>query len=124
MSFNSIQIKKIESNELLIKLIEDKINSKVLSKIKEKRLSGDQLTIKGAEVTFVVLPIIWAEISDLLPFKSAFDSLEKDRVNALQCCSLNVKEMKDGSFNYTFCTVNNILEDWKDKLSNDENESL
>ena len=124
VSFNNIDILKIESNELLVKLIEDKINFKVLSKIKGKQLIGDQMNIKGVEVTFVVLPIIWAEISDLLPFKNAFESLEKNHFNALQCSSLNVQEMKDGSFSYRFCTVNNILEDWKDKFSNDQNKEL
>jgi len=32
--------------------------------------------------------------------------------------------MKDGSFIYQFCTVNNILEDWKIKFSNDKNKGL
>jgi hypothetical protein len=120
VSFNEIQISKIESDELLVKFIEDKIDIKIASKIKDLQINGNQLTIEGKEVTFVILPIIWAEIIDLLPNKIAFESLEINHIKALQCCSLRVQKMKDGSYIYTFCTVNNTLEDCKDQLSNDK----
>ena len=122
-SIHNIHTSKIESDAGFIKLIEDKISAKVASKTNDLKLNGNKLTINGKEITFVILPIIWCEISVLLPYKLALASLEKNHINALQCCSLHCQEIENSRFIYTFCTVNNILEDWEDQENNYKEQS-
>ena len=113
VSYHNIDPSKIESDEEFINFLEKKFDQKISDKTKNLNSEGNLLMINGEEVLFAILPIIWTEISDLLPFKKAFEKLDAKYANVFQCCSLHVQEIEDGNFVYNFSTVNNILESWK-----------
>jgi hypothetical protein len=115
VSYHNIDPNKIESDEEFIKFLEKKFDDKISYKTENLDSEGNLLTISGEKVPFAILPIIWTEIIDLLPFKKAFEKLDSKYANVFQCCSLHVQDIEDGSFVYTFSTVNNILESWKSK---------
>ncbi len=120
ISYHNIDPSEVESNEELIKFLEPKFNEKILNKTKDLPFIEDRITIDGKEVLFAILPVIWTEINSLLPFKKAFEELESKYFNVLQCCSLHVQELDDGSFSYSFCSVNNILKDWQLEKENNK----
>jgi hypothetical protein len=113
VSFNGIDKSKIESDDLLIKLIDDKINCKVACKTKTLVVNENQIVVNGEQVTFVILPFIWIEHTDLSPYRSVFEYLDKYSNKTLQCCSIFPQELEDGSYHYQISTINNILVEWE-----------
>lgn len=113
VSFNGIDKSKIESDDLLIKLIDDKIKYKIADKTKSLVVNGNKIIVNNEQVTFVILPFIWIEHLDLLPYKSVFDHLDEYSDKTLQCCSVFPQKLDDGSYHYQISTINNILVEWE-----------
>ena len=69
---------------------------------------------EGKQVDFVILPIIWSEISELLPFQEVFETIDDKYANSFSCCTLLPEELEDKSIHYSFCKVSHVLKRWSE----------
>jgi hypothetical protein len=111
VSIHSINVKKLSCFQDLITFLELKFDDKLSQKT--INLNGSfKIKIDDLEINFTILPIIWTEISDLLPFQEAFKVIDEKYANVFSCFSLLPLESIDKSLEYCFTTVSNIIEIW------------
>lgn len=117
MSLHCIKPEKVDSVEGLYDFIADKINKKFDAKVKNLSLiHGNLYDINGESSEFHVVPILWAEVCDLLPYSEVFDQLQTNGISGMMY-SLRPRKLENGSYTFSMELVSNIIEEWKYELS-------
>lgn len=112
VSIHNIDITKLSTSMDLIEFLEGRFNQKLENKTPNLIENFHKIEDQGTYVSFAILPIIWTEISELLRFKDAFNTIDGKYANVFSCCSILPQELDDKSIIYDFCTVRHILDRW------------
>ncbi|GEO05539.1 hypothetical protein AAE02nite_32030 [Adhaeribacter aerolatus] len=118
VSIHNIDTKKLSNDDDLISFLEGRFNRKLESKTPNLDENFHRIKLKdGKEVNFAILPLIWTEICDLIPFKSAFKKIDNKYANVFSCLSLLPQLFDDGTITYNICRVSDILDCWKEQIN-------
>ena len=110
VSIHNIDVGRLSGNADLIEFFEYRFNQKLASKIKNLNTNFNRIEIEeGKQVNFAILPIVWSEISELLPFQEAFETIDDKYANSFSCCTLLPEKLEDKSIHYSFCKVSHVL---------------
>ena len=114
VSIHGIEPLKIETIQKFMKYLTDRFNKKIGEKTESLKNHYNRLEMEdGTLPNFTILPIIWSEIEDLLPFRGAFDDLNSKYANVLPCVSLWPQELEDGSIEFCMADVSSIMDGWE-----------